>query len=806
MITNYIKSAFRNLMRNKFYALINIIGLSVGMASFIFILFFVKDEAGYDQYHEKYNRIHRLDSEFNINNKVDRFAIVPVPMGHAFKLEFPEVENFVRLFGAGNSLIKYGTKEYYEEDFYFCDSTIFDVFTHEFVLGSPDNALTEPNTIVLTEKIAKKYFGKENPMGEMLTTGNDNSYQITGVIKDLPANSHLKFDALLSGATIVERTGAEDFNSLEPMRFWNIGVYTYVLLNKNSDISTIHEKFPDFYGKYMKPIGDQINASFELLTTPLAETHYREGLSANRPIGNKAYIYIFSAIAVFILLLAAINYMNMATARSTKRAREVGIRKVSGAYKMQLVRQFLGESLLLSIIAMLIALLVVYLLIPDFNNLVDKTIVFGADPMIFLIILLVAIVTGLVSGSYPAFYLSSFSPVIVLKGTVSQSGRNKGLLRKILVVIQFFIAIVMIIATIAISEQIGFLKNKDLGFEKDNLIVMQLQDSAFRSKVETFQEELLQNPNIKGVTNSSQVPGNISWIQVMNVENEGQMVQSSLILVQADYNFIETMGMEILKGRNFDKNMSTDDTGAVVINETSMKRLGWTEDPIGKRIDYGIDLEGNVARPMKVIGVVKDFHFRSLHNPVEPLIIFINPAPRFNVSVRIDEEKTREALDFIEEKWNDFGAKRPFDYEFLETNMDSMYQAEEKINRIFTIATVLTIFIALLGLLGLSSFIAEQKTKEIGIRKVMGATVGNILKILFKEFLLLIMIAFVIAVPIAWWRIEIWLKDSFVYFTDLHWYTFVLAGIIAIFVGLATISYHIIRAANSNPVDAIKYE
>ncbi len=793
-------------MRNKFYALINIIGLSVGMASFIFILFFVKDEAGYDQYHEKYNRIHRLDSEFNINNKVDRFAIVPVPMGHAFKLEFPEVENFVRLFGAGNSLIKYGTKEYYEEDFYFCDSTIFDVFTHEFVLGSPDNALTEPNTIVLTEKIAKKYFGKENPMGEMLTTGNDNSYQITGVIKDLPANSHLKFDALLSGATIVERTGAEDFNSLEPMRFWNIGVYTYVLLNKNSDISTIHEKFPDFYGKYMKPIGDQINASFELLTTPLAETHYREGLSANRPIGNKAYIYIFSAIAVFILLLAAINYMNMATARSTKRAREVGIRKVSGAYKMQLVRQFLGESLLLSIIAMLIALLVVYLLIPDFNNLVDKTIVFGADPMIFLIILLVAIVTGLVSGSYPAFYLSSFSPVIVLKGTVSQSGRNKGLLRKILVVIQFFIAIVMIIATIAISEQIGFLKNKDLGFEKDNLIVMQLQDSAFRSKVETFQEELLQNPNIKGVTNSSQVPGNISWIQVMNVENEGQMVQSSLILVQADYNFIETMGMEILKGRNFDKNMSTDDTGAVVINETSMKRLGWTEDPIGKRIDYGIDLEGNVARPMKVIGVVKDFHFRSLHNPVEPLIIFINPAPRFNVSVRIDEEKTREALDFIEEKWNDFGAKRPFDYEFLETNMDSMYQAEEKINRIFTIATVLTIFIALLGLLGLSSFIAEQKTKEIGIRKVMGATVGNILKILFKEFLLLIMIAFVIAVPIAWWRIEIWLKDSFVYFTDLHWYTFVLAGIIAIFVGLATISYHIIRAANSNPVDAIKYE
>lgn len=806
MFKNYLKSAYRNFIRNKFYTLINILGLSIGMATFVFILFYIRDEMGYDKHHVKYDRIHRIDSEFNINNKIDRFAIVPTPMGHAFKIEFPEVESFVRLFGAGNALIKYGTKEYYEEDFYFCDSTIFDIFTHEFILGSAENALTEPKTIVLTEKIAKKYFDDNNPMGEMLTTGSGNTYLVTGVIKDLPANTHLKYDALLSAMTVAETQGVDNFNSLEPVRFWNIGVITYILLNKNTDIQAIYDRFPDFYDKYMKDIGETFNATFQLMDTPLVETHFRSGLSADRPTGSKAYIYIFSAVAIFILLLAVINYMNMATARGSKRAREVGIRKVAGAYRFELIKQFLGESFLLAFIGMLIAVLLVYLLLPDFNTITDKTIEFSSDPSIFIIILIVAIATGLLAGSYPAFYLSSFSPVTVMKGAVSQSGKNRGLLRKILVVIQFFIAIVMIIATIAVINQLHFLKNKDLGFNKDNVVVMQLQDSAFRSKVEPFMEELRQDPNIINVTNVTQLPGNISWIQVVNVEKEGQMVQSSLILAQVDYDFIDAMEMEIIAGRSFDKNMSTDDTGAVIINETGARSLGWYEDPIGKKIDYGLDLEGNVARPMKVIGMVKDFHFRSLHNPVEPLILFIRNMPRYTVAARINGENKRAALDFIEEKWNDFGAKRPFDYDFLGNNMDSMYQSEEKIGTIFRITTFLTIFIALLGLLGLSSFIAEQKSKEIGIRKVLGSSVGGILKMLYREFIVLILIAFVIAVPISWWRIDIWLKDSFVYFTDLHWYMFVLAGLAALVIGILTISYHIIRAASSNPVDAIKYE
>jgi len=793
-------------MRNKFYTILNILGLSVGMATFVFILFYIRDESGYDKYHEKHPRIHRLDSEFNINNKIDRFAIVPVPMGPAFKLEFPEVKEFVRIYGAGNALIKYGTKEYYEENFYFCDSTIFDVFTHEFILGSPEKSLTEPKTIVLTEKIAKKYFGNENPMGEMLTTGSGNSYQVTGVIRDLPANSHVRFDALLSGATIAEEQGVDEFNSLEPIRFWNIGVYTYILLHENADIQNIYDRFPAFYEKYMKSIGDQINASFQLLTTPLADTHFRTGLAANQTTGNKGYIYIFSAIAVFVLLLAAINYMNMATARSTNRGREVGIRKVSGAYRGQLIRQFIGESVILSVIAMLIAIFAVYLLIPDFNTLTEKTIHFASDPLIFVIIALVAVFTGFLSGIYPAFYLSSVSPVVALKGSGDTSAKGKGWMRRILVVVQFFIAIVMIIATIAVTNQLNFLKNKDLGFNKENVIVLQFQDSAFRSKGESFKKELLQNPDILGVTRSSQVPGEISWIQVMNVEKDSQMVQSSLILAQVDYDFIGTMQMEVIKGRDFDLNMATDDTGAVVINETGARSLGWYDDPVGKRIDYELDLDGRVGRPMKVIGMVKDFNFRSLHNPVEPMIMFIAQFNPFNISIRIREGKLKETLAFIEEKWNDFGAKRPFDYDFLESNMNNMYQNEEKISKIFSIATFLTIFIALLGLLGLSSFIAEQKNKEIGIRKVVGASVTDILLHLYSDFLVLIMVAFVLAVPIAWWRIDVWLKDSFVYYQSIQWYTFLLAGALALIIGIVTISFHIVRAANTNPVDAIKYE
>jgi putative ABC transport system permease protein len=808
MLKNFLISAFRNLLRNKFYAFLNILGLSVGLAAFIFILLYVRDEITYDKNNEKCDRIYRIESDFTISNRHDLFAIVPIPMGPAMKLEFSEIEAFVRLNEVGNALFRYGDKEYYEDNFYFADSNIADVFTLNFISGDPEKALTEPFTMVLSKKIAKKYFGDKDPMGEMIQTGSGKSYKVTGVIEDLPSNCHLRYDALLSVTSLEEIVGRDNFNSMQPLAFWNIGVNTYVLLNKNASMKTVVDRFPTLYDKYMKPVGDQINASFVLRYTPLAKTHFTTGLDAELPTGSMAYVFIFSAVAIFILILATINYMNMATARSANRAREVGMRKVVGAYRKQLITQFLSESVLMALIALVIALCVVFALLPDFNQISGKSLEFSlfTQPLIIGLVLLITILVGIISGSYPSFYLSSFMPMTVLRGTVSKAGRKSGFLRKVLVVIQFFIAIIMIIGTIVVSKQLSFLRNTDLGFKKKDLIVMELQDSTFKSKSESFKNELMLNPAIENVTNCTGVPGEVDWIQVMRVEREDEMKEMALILAQVDYNYVKTMGMEIVKGRDFDKTMGTDDSAAVIINETGVKTLGWEDDPIGKKIDYGFDLDGNHGRIMKVIGVVKDFHFKSLHNKIEPMIIFISPQPRWLMSVRLKEGKEKEALAYIEEKWNSFGAGRPFDFKYVTEILDEQYSGEQKIGVIFNIFTMVTIFIALLGLLGLSSFVAEQRTKEIGIRKVLGASVGNILKLLYKEFLILILIAFVFAVPVAWWRLDIWLSDSFIYHTSLNWAYFLLAGVIAFVVGMGTISFYIIRAATNNPVDAVKWE
>jgi putative ABC transport system permease protein len=814
MFWNFFKTTFRNINRDKFHSLINILGLSIGLAAFIILFLFIRDEMTYDKQNRNFKRIHRIESNFTISGKNDKFAIVPIPMGPAFKLEFPEVETFVRLTDAGNLLVKYEDKEFYEEGFYFADSTIFDVFTHEFLLGGPEHALNESKSIVLTEKIAQKYFGDKNPLGEVIISGGDHSYKVTAVIADMPANSHLKYDALISVATIADEIGSERFNSIEPLSFWNIGVYTYLLLYENADMQSIHDRFGPFYDKYMKPVGDQVNASFSLLSTPLDKTHFSSGLGAELPTGNMAYIYIFSAVAIFMILIAAINYMNMATARSARRAREVGMRKVVGAGRSKLILQFLGESVLMTLIALVIAIFIVYLLLPDFNRISGKETFFNLfrQPDLLLILLGSALFTGLLSGSYPAFFLSRFQPVNVLKGAVTRTGRKGGGMRKVLVVFQFFIAIVMIIGTIVVSDQIRYLRNKDLGFKKDNQIVLEMQDTSFRNKVKPFKEELLLSAGVKGVTNSTGIPGSINWIQVVLVENEGQMVENSMIIAQVDEDFLDVYGMELVLGRNFSKESGTDLEEAVIINETCAREKGWLDDPLGKKIHWGFDVDSTgriidtVGRTLKVIGVVKDFNYRSLHNKIEPLMLILADQPRFFLTINLTGENIRGTLDFVEEKWNEFGAKRPFDYTFLDQTMDDMYQAEIKLGKLFRLTTIITIFIALLGLLGLSSFMAEQKTKEIGLRKIHGASVWNILQMQLREFAILILVAFILAVPVAWWRLDEWVSSTFIYHDKIRLASFFLAGIISLAVGLLTISFHTYRAAVSNPVDAIKYE
>jgi putative ABC transport system permease protein len=734
------------------------------------------------------------------------FAIVPIPMGPALQIEYPEVEKVVRMDGAGNSLFRNEEKESYEEDFYFTDSTFFQVFTHKMIMGDPDRCLVEPLSIVLTETIAKKYFGDKDPMGKILESGSGRQFKVTGVMEDVPTNSHLRFDALISGTTLSAEAGEEEYNSMEPIRFWNIGVYTYIMLNKNSDIRSIHEKFPEFYVKYMKDIGDQVNASFELMSTPLIEQHFSDHLSSDQPKGNKAFIYIFIAVALFILLIAAINYMNMATARSTKRAREVGIRKVAGAYKGQLIRQFLGESLMLSYISLVIAVVFVYILLPDFNLLAGKSVTYDIfqNPVFIIAIICIATIIGLIAGSYPAFYLSSFNPVTVVKGAVSKTG-GSGMLRKILVVFQFFIATAMIISTVVVSQQLSYLRNKDLGFDMENMMILELQDSTFRAKASMFREELLQSPDILGVTNSIGVPGRNTWIQVVRMEKDTGWIDESSIITIVDYHYFDVYDIKLKQGRFFDENMGTDAEEAVIVNETLVKTYGWDDDPIGKIIHWGFDLDGSGGRKMKVIGVIEDYHFKSLHNKVQQQMMFMADFNKAHLSVRINGENLRETIDFIEEKWNDFGANRPFNYRFLEETWDEMYTAEKSLGIIFSIATMLTIFIALLGLLGLSSFIAEQRTKEIGLRKIFGASMANIIRLLYKEFAILIGIAFILAIPVAWYVLSLWL-ENFAFHIQIGVFAFILGGVMSLVVGMLSISFHIIKVASSNPVKAIKYE
>jgi len=806
MISNYIKSALRNIAKNKFYSILNILGLSVGLTAFMFLFLHIHDERSFDKYHEKASRIYRIESNFTIAGKNEMFAIVPVPMGPALKLEFPEVETFVRIFGAGNTLFRANDKESYEEEFYFTDSTYFNVFSHKLIMGDPEKCLTEPLSIVLTQSIANKYFGDEDPMGKIMESASGRQFKITGVMEDVPSNSHLRFDALISGTTLAAEAGEEEFNSMEPNRFWNIGVYTYLLLNENSEMQAIHNKFPDFYNKYMKSLGDQIHASFELMSTPLVEQHFSDHVSSDQPKGNRAFIYIFIAVALFILLIAAINYMNMATARSAKRAREVGIRKVSGALKSQLIWQFLGESLLLSYISLIIAAFLVYMLLPEFNLLSGKSLTHEVflNPAFVVGIILVATVIGLISGSYPAFYLSSFNPVTVVKGTVTRTG-GSGILRKILVVFQFFIATAMIIGTLIVSQQLRYLKNVDLGFDMDNMIILELQDTTFRAKAEMFREELLQNPDILGVTNSIGVPGSNNWIQVVRMEKDTGWIDESSIITIVDYNYFDVYDIDFKTGRGFDRKMGTDEEEAVVVNEALVKAYGWEDDPLGKIINWGFSLDGDEGRKMKVIGVIEDYHFKSLHNRVQPQMLFPAEFDKFHLSVRISGERVRETLDFIEQKWNDFGANRTFNYRYLEDTWDEMYTSEKNLGILFTIATALTIFIALLGLLGLSSFIAEQRTKEIGVRKVLGASMANIMGLLYRDFALLIGIAFVLAIPVAWYVLGLWL-ENFAFHIRIGALVFIIGGLLSLLVGMLSISFHIFRAASANPVDAIKYE
>jgi putative ABC transport system permease protein len=818
MLKNYFISAYRNIVKNKFYSVLNIFGPAIGITCAILILLYVREELTFDRHNKKYDRIYRLESDFNISGKATLAALVPVPMAPTLKDEYPEIKQVTRFagFGVQDILFQYNDLKFFEDNLYFTDSTVFELFDFDFILGSPDNALNEPNTIVITESFASKYFGKENPMGEVLSTSNFGSFRVTGVIKDVPANSHLRFDCLLSMATIVELTGVDRFNSRSAPSFWNIAVFGYVLLDDNARIETLLEKFPDFYDKYMSSLGKQINATFRLRATRIDKVHFGSKLEFDLPVGNFNYIIIFSLVGVFMLLIASLNYMNMATARSTNRSKEVGLRKVIGAGKRTLIRQFISESMVLVILALILAMVAAIFILPSFNALTDKALKIGSlfDPVTLSLILLITLVVGLISGSYPAFYLSSFSPVEVLKSNVNPR-QGKGVLRKLLVIFQFAISGTLIIGTMIVSGQQRYIRNKDLGLNKENLMIIPMRDTAFiNNRLQAFKDELLKQPEIEGVASAALVPPLMASKVVFQIEKDSSMVELATSFSIVDHEFTDVMQMKLLEGRNFERSRSSDLTQAFLVNEAAVKAFGWGNNPLGKRIRFGINpATGEAQRDGVVIGVVKDFHFTSIHNPIEPFIFIVSETPNGYFYVRLSGNNTTATIENIKRLQEEMGNTLPFNYFFFADRLDEMYTAENKLNTLFNIFSLMTIFIACLGLLGLTSYVTEQRSKETALRKIMGARTDQLVWLLNKDFLVLVLISNLVSWPVAYYLMDKWLM-GFAYRMDFGLSPFVANTVIPFFISLLitvtiamiTISSLSLRAATSNPVNNITRE
>jgi putative ABC transport system permease protein len=807
MLKNYFKTALRNLLRQRGYSLINITGLAIGMACCLLILMFVNDELSYDNYSEYADRIHRITLKLKFGGRDLHAAVACAPMAKTLINDYPEVEEAVRFRSRGSYIIKYGENTFKEQRFIFSDPTFFKVFDIPLLKGNPGTALKDPNTLVLSKKTAEKYFGREDPIGKIVKVDNKDDYKITGVFDQIPHNTHFHFDVIASLDSLEE--------SREQM-WWSFNFNTYLVLSPQADPKSLEAKFSGFIKKYMAPqleklIGQSYdkmiasgNLMMEFSLQPLQQIHLYSDLAAElAPTSDIKYVYIFSAIAFFILVIASINFMNLSTARSAGRAREVGIRKVVGSQRSQLVRQFLSESMLLSIISMILALVLVKLALPSFNNLSGKTLTFSNfyHGEMILAVIVVTLLTGILAGLYPAFFISAFQPIKVLKGQL-KSGVKSGWLRSGLVVFQFTASIILIIGTLVVMSQLKYIQNKKLGFNKEQVLIL---DNAYLldKQAEIFKNEMLAHSQIKSATISSFLPVP-SDRNNSAVFPEGQLTNknsTSLENWRVDYDYIKTLGMKIIKGRDFSREFSTDKT-AVIINQQTAKQFDWKE-PLGKHLSRVTSIEGDLTS-YTVIGVVEDFHFDSLRNTIGPLLMYLGEANGL-MSFRINTRDISGTIALLKDKWNKFLPGQPFEYFFLDERFYEIYKAEQQLGKIFGIFAVLAIFVGCLGLFGLAAFIAERRTKEIGIRKALGASVSNIIRLLSKEFVILVAAANVIAWPAAYLIMNQWLKD-FAYRTSLNFITFLAAGAAALIIALLTTSYQAIKAALSDPVQSLKYE
>lgn len=788
MFRNLLKIAFRNIAKEKIYSLINILGLTIGISCSLFLVLYILDELSYDSYHENKDRVYRVVTHFQEPDNAFSWPIAQIPLAQELEDNYSEIKRAVRYIGGGRELFinPDHDKRFYEEEFYFADSSVFEVFTFEFIQGDPATALKEPNALVITESIATKYFDDEDPLGQSLKNG-DKDYKVTGVIKDVPDNSHFEFDALISRTTLPAEMG----------NWGSWGVPTYIWLEDGVDYKKFESAFSDqIYTKHLEPIFEKFGITMEYELQPLESIHLYSHLAGESGGGDISYIYIFGAVAFFMILIASINYMNLATARAARRAKEVGIRKTAGSTKWQLIRQFLTESTVITLIALIISILLIALLLPSFNHVAGKEIAFNylLQTKIILTLMGIVLLVGIAGGSYPAFYLSRFEPAHVLKGQKSGGSGNVNL-RKVLVVAQFAISITMVISTWVVYDQLQFMRSKDLGFDKEHIVSVMMPDEEIRNKYDVLRNRLMDNPQVVEVASSSSKPGQGISKNVMNVETENQGDEEKGVnMYVADYDFVNVIGFEIVDGRNFDRKYATD-TAAALVNESMVARMSW-ENPVGKKLSFP---EGDTY---EVVGVVKDYHQQSFYDPIEPLAILFGKN-NFQLHVKLKGEDLQAGLKAIESQWEEVNPGKPFEYTFLDEDFDEQYQADIKRGQIFTIFSALTVIIACLGLLGLAAYTTQQRDKEIGIRKVIGASVGNIIFLVYKDFLILIGIAVLIAFPLAYFFMNDWLSE-FAYQTEIKVFTFIISALLTLVITILAVGFHTMRAAMANPVKSLR--
>ena len=801
MIKNFIVIAFRNLLKQRFYTLINILGLSIGIACFVMITLYVSDELSYDRFHPHAENTYRVGLRGQLSGQEINVAVTCPPMAFTLVEEFPEVKDATRLYKLESEVTRYEDVVFTETEVFFADSNFFRVFGYELLEGDPATALQEPNTLVLTKNTAKKYFGNNPALGKMVTVGDFNAtYEVTGIIKNPPQNAHFHFEVLYSMSS---------FEYSRNETWLSNSFYTYLVLNDGADPTLVESKFEDLVFKYVGPevekfMGisldqfDKQGDAYGYFLQPLNDIHLHSQLDAEiEPNGNITYVYILSAIALFVILIACINFMNLATARSANRAKEVGVRKSLGSVRSHLIYQFLTESVILSTLATLISVILVALFVSPFNQIAGKQIAFHVleQPWLLGIFVFILLLVGFLAGCYPAFYLSRFRPVEVLKGKI-RAGFKSSQIRNSLVVFQFFISIALIVCTLLVYQQLEYAQSINLGFDKENVLVVK-NGRRLGDRIQSFRQQLSQQSYVKSAAVSTNVPPGVSNNSVFR--KKGSEEDHLVTFFYGDYNLIPTMGIEMLEGRNFSRDFPTD-TSAIILNEAAVKEFG-LENPISEVINF---LGDQQPRGLKVIGVMKNFNFQSLKVDIKPAAILLRNEGKF-LTVRLQPGNVSEQVNSMEAAWKEFSPGEPFEYSFLDDDFDALFRAERRLGKVFTTFTGLAIFIACLGLLGLAAFTAEQRTKEIGVRKVMGASVMSILMLLSRDFSRLVLIAFVLAVPVSYWVMERWLS-SFAFRINIGVGAFALAGVMAFVVAWLTVSLQSWKAAHTDPARSLRSE